>query len=55
MVVFSKIESIPWLGNWGSVHFCQFVGSLAGNLDYAIWTLPVRHELLLLAFEKDFP
>ena len=51
MIVFPKVESIPWLGYRGTVHFYQFVGALAGNLDNAIRALPVRHELLLLTLE----
>ena len=44
-----------WLGDWGAIHFCKIVGTLAGNFDNAIRALPVGHELLLFAFEKDFP
>ena len=55
MVVFPKVEGVPWLGDGGAVHFLQFVGALAGNLDDAIWAFPVRHELLLLTFEEHFP
>ena len=55
MVVFPKVEGVPWLGDGSAVHLLQFVGALAGNLDDAVWTFPVRHELLLLTFEEDFP
>ena len=55
MVVFSKVKSIPWLGDGGSVHFFQLVGALAGNLDNTVRTFLVRHELMLFTLEEDFP
>ena len=55
VVIFSEVESVPRLGYRGNVHFCQLVGALAGNLDNAIRTFPVRHELLLFTFKEDLP